>query len=119
MTDAAPRQTTADAMAIFEQLLGKTTVRFAKAQPIEFRVGDDVFHFDPTAKDAVFRLGKASAPALTLTTTADVLVRLLTNEDFWLGENETFGFAGDPEALSPVIQALKNSRSPLSIRFNR
>jgi hypothetical protein len=105
-------------MAFLQQLLSGTDLAALKqAAPIAFDLAGDVWGLDP--KRAGFIAHEMpSRPAMTVRTSPDVLLRLLSEKEFALRADEELTVLGDPAPLVAVIEALSGGASPLATRMS-
>ena len=110
--------TASDSMAFLQQLLSGTDLAALKqAAPIAFDLAGDVWGLDP--KRAGFIAHEMpSRPAMTVRTSPDVLLRLLSEKEFALRADEELTVLGDPAPLVAVIEALSGGASPLATRMS-
>lgn len=119
MTNPVGDMTAREAMQMLEKLLRDTSLRsFPNAKPIDFDLDGERWSLDPRNKALVVH-GSTKTSELVIKTTPNVLVRLLTEPGFALGKGEELAFAGDPNALSPLIEALSGGKKPLNVLLDR
>ena len=105
-------------MAVLEQLLSGTRLAALKhAAPIAFDLGGDVWGLDPTRVGFVAH-GMPAQPTMTMRTSPDVLLRLLSAPEFTLQAGEELTVLGDTAALAAVMEALAGGASPLATRMS-
>jgi len=104
-------------MTFLQQLLAGTDLAaLRQAAPIAFDLGGDVWGLEPKRAGLVVH-GLPNAPAMTVRTSPDVLLRLLSEKDFALRAGEEFTVLGDPAPLAAVVEALTGGASPLATRL--
>jgi hypothetical protein len=106
-----------EAMEVLQSLLADTTLRSLKtARAITFWLDDEAWTLDPRQKPMV-SAGATGTAALSIRTSPGALLRMLTEPDMYLGEQEVLAFEGDPLALKPLVDALRGGSRPLMTRL--
>lgn len=118
-----PAPTTEDVFALLEHLLSGARLRLrTEAHPIVFELvpGHELWLFDPRSAGALFARTEApAAGALRITCGAELLARLVTDESFVLGDDDTATFDGKIEDLLVLAEVLDESKNVLGIRAAR
>lgn len=105
-------------MNLLRRLVDGTVLRsLPGARTIQFWLDGEAWTLDPKQKQLVLA-GTAARPALTIRTSPDVLMRLLTEREVYLARDEELAFEGDPLALKPVIETLSGGLSPLRTQMS-
>lgn len=119
----SPAPTTEDVFSLLEYVLANARLRLrTEGKPIVFDIvpGGDVWLFDPRADGPMFRRMKDPAPeALRIRCGADLLARLVTDESFALGDDDTASFDGNLDDLLILADVLEESKNVLGIRTAR
>lgn len=122
--------TSRDVFQLFEYLLASSHIRVDdQARPVVFDIvanGEDriieSWAFDPTSRGSLFAkiaIGGGDPSVLHLRCALDVLVRLVTDPRFSLGEDDTASFDGRLEDLLPIADALEQGTTVLNIASRR
>lgn len=117
MTDQIAEPSAADAIALLEVMLEGSPIRLnPAARPIAFDLISGIWTFDPKPNGALCVEGEVNAPKLKIRCEPPVFVRLLTAPEFHLEEGEELSVEGDPNLLTPVINALSAGQGLLAVR---
>ena len=105
-------------MAVLGQLLTGTHLGALKnAGAIPFDLDGDVWGLDPLSKELIAR-GLPPSTSMTMRTSPEVLLRLLSDGEFTLRAGEELTVLGDTGPLVAVMEALAGGSSPLSTRIS-
>ena len=120
MTPQTPRPPTADeVMTLLQTLLAGTALAsIPGARPVAFHLDGEIWNVDPQRPAAFVQRGDNAGAALRMHCLPDVLARLLAEGELWLGTGEKVTFAGDPNALQPLVVALSSPKRPLGARLH-
>lgn len=115
--------TTEDVFALLEHVLSSARLRLrSEGKPIVFEIvpGGDLWQFDPRADGPLFARTKAPTEgALRIRCGAALLARLVTDDEFVLGEDDSASFDGNVEDLLILADVLEASKNVLGIRAAR
>jgi hypothetical protein len=112
-----------DIFALFEWLLAPARLALkARARRVAFRIvgTGHAWLFDPAHDGPLFRrVSSIPNTVFTLTCTTDLLQRLVTDDDFALGEDDTASFDGDVDDLLALADVLDEQKNALGIRVRK
>lgn len=125
--ESRPRRTTAaEVFALLEVFLASSSLRLRRsARPVVFELlpHGERWILDPRVRRGPMlrRLGldEFDPEIFRLSCSLDVLVRLMTDRPFALGEDDWASFSGDIEDLMVIAEALEEGGRALDLRVER
>lgn len=113
--------TVEDVFALLELLLGQSKIRLDRAaRPVVFSVASQRWRFDPKTKP-LFQKQKSAEQdgVLELRCEPQLLIRLIKEPSFSLGDADEISYQGELEDLLPIATALEEGASVLNVRSMR
>lgn len=112
-----------DIFALLEWLLAPARLALrARARRVAFRIvgTGETWMFDPHHDGPLFRrVPSIPSDVFTLTAGTDLLKRLVTDDDFALGDDDTAAFDGDVDDLLALADVLDEQKNALGIRVRK
>lgn len=89
------------------------------ARAIGFDLDGELFTLDPARREGMLVAGAVGSPALIIRCRPLFLYRLLVQEGVTFEREDEVRVVGDPDALKPLIAALRSGTSLLAVRTRR